>query len=222
MKKFILILAGGAGKRFESELPKQFNLLNGKPMLMYAFDAFSKTEDAEFILVLNEDWHQHWNQLCKDFAFTIPHRLVVGGETRFHSVQAGLSLVTNPSLVAIHDGVRPLVTPELIENCFKTAEQKSCAIPVTQFTDSIRYVSGPHNKTVAREQYRAVQTPQVFKSNLILQAYRQSWEDKFTDDSSVLESLGYPVILIAGEKENIKVTTPVDLQMAEIILKNRQ
>ena len=221
MKKYILILAGGAGKRFESELPKQFALLNGKPMLMHAFEAFNQVEDAEFVLILNEDWHQHWNKLCQEYAFKIPHRLVVGGLTRFHSVQAGLTLVSNPSLIAIHDAVRPLVSAVLIQSCFKIAEFKSCAVPVIPFTDSIRYVSGPHNKTVAREQYRAVQTPQVFKSNLILQAYRQSWEEKFTDDSSVLESLGYPVILIPGETENIKITSPKDLQMAEIILKNR-
>lgn len=222
MKKYILIVAGGVGKRFESEQPKQFALLNNRPVLMHAFDVFKETEESEFILVLPEDWHQHWNKLCKEYAFNTPHQLVSGGLTRFHSVMAGLRFATNPSLVAIHDAARPLASTDLVQSCFKIAEMKGCAIPVIPFSDSIRFVSGPHNKTVARDQYRAVQTPQVFKSNLILQAYRQSYEEKFTDDSSVLESLGYPVILIPGEAGNIKITNQIDLQIAEIILNNQK
>jgi 2-C-methyl-D-erythritol 4-phosphate cytidylyltransferase len=222
MKKYILIMAGGEGTRFDAESPKQFALLIKRPVIMQTFDAFNQVEDAEFILVLHERWHEQWKSLCKEHSFKTPHKLVTGGETRFHSVVAGLQSVTNPSIVAIHDAARPLVTPNLIETCFKVAETKSCAIPVVAIDDSIRYVSGPHNKAVDRDQYKAVQTPQVFKSNLILQAYRQSYDEKFTDDASVLGSIGYPVILVAGEAENIKITHPVDLQVAELFLKNRK
>lgn len=222
MKKYILIMAGGEGTRFDAEMPKQFALLEKRPVIMHTFDAFNQVEDAEFILVLNEHWQEQWKIMCKEHSFKTPHTLVTGGETRFHSVLAGLQKVINPSIVAIHDAARPLVSEKLIENCFRVAETKSCAIPVIPISDSIRYVSGPHNKAVDREQYRAVQTPQVFKSNLILQAYRQSYDEKFTDDASVLGSLGYPVILVAGETENIKITHPIDIQIAALLLQHRK
>ncbi len=214
-------MAGGEGLRFGAEIPKQFALLAGKPVIMHAFDAFSETEEAEYILVLNEQWHELWNDLCQKHGFETPHKVVTGGSTRFHSVVAGMRLVTNPSLVAIHDAARPLVSKTKIADAFKIAEQKTCAIPVIPVDDSIRYVSGPHNKSLDRSQYRMVQTPQVFRSNLILQAYRQSYDEKFTDDATVLESHGYPVILVDGDRDNIKITTQVDLQIAEQILKSK-
>ncbi|MCF8348442.1 MAG: 2-C-methyl-D-erythritol 4-phosphate cytidylyltransferase [Bacteroidales bacterium] len=221
MKKYILIMAGGEGLRFGSEIPKQFALLAGKPVIMHAFEAFSALEETEFVLVLNEQWQELWKELCQTHNFKIEHSVVAGGPTRFHSVVAGMRLVTNPSLVAIHDAARPFVSKELIANAFKTAEQKTCAVPVVPVDESIRYVSGPHNKSLDRSQYRLVQTPQVFRSNLILQAYRQSFDEKFTDDASVLESIGYPVILIDGESENIKITTPLDLGLAELLIKEK-
>lgn len=214
-------MAGGEGLRFGAETPKQFALLAGKPVIMHAFEAFSALEETEFILVLNEQWQELWKDLCQSHNFKIKHTVVSGGPTRFHSVVAGLRLVTNPSLVAIHDAARPFVSNDLIAIALKTAEQKTCAIPVVQINDSIRYVSGPHNKSLDRSQYRLVQTPQVFRSNLILQAYRQSFDEKFTDDASVLESIGYPVILIDGELDNIKITTPIDLELAEIIFRSK-
>jgi len=222
MKKYILIMAGGKGERFGAETPKQFALLNNKPMMMHTMEAFAHLEDSEIILVLAEHLHETWKNLCKQYTFHVPHSLVAGGPTRFHSVLAGLQLITNPSLVAIHDAARPLVSSQLIDSCFKVAETKSCAIPVIPINDSIRYVSGPHNKAIDRTQYRAVQTPQIFKSNLILQAYRQSYDEKFTDDASVLGSLGYPVILTQGEVENMKITYPMDLQIAALYLNNRK
>lgn len=215
-------MAGGTGTRFGSEIPKQFALLDNKPVLMHTLETFFHLEDTAFILVLPEHWHSHWADLCKKFNFNLPHTVIEGGSTRFQSVAAGLKHVKNPSLVIIHDAVRPLVTPELINTCVKYAQAKSCAIPVIPLTDTLRFVSGPHNKAVDRNQYRSVQTPQVFKSNLILQAYQQGYDEKFTDDASVLGALGYPVILVPGEVENIKITTPIDLQIAELVIQNRK
>lgn len=222
VKKYVVIVAGGKGQRMNATLPKQFLTIGNKPILMHTITAFYTYDPlAKIILVLPSSQFSFWKELCQKHHFDIPHQLVEGGATRFHSVKNGLSIVPSQALVAIHDGVRPFVSTQTIEQCFQAAEQNGTAIPTINLVDSIRHVDEKGNKAVDRNAYRLVQTPQVFQSTLLKKAYEQNYTTAFTDDASVVEALGHQVKLVDGNRENIKITTPLDLQIAKVIL-NKQ
>lgn len=215
MKKFVLLLAGGSGKRMQSDTPKQFLELAGKPLLMHTFEAFRFMDGLEFVLVLSRQDIPQWQQLCEQFHFNIIHQIAEGGPARFHSVKSGLKCIPDDSLVAIHDGVRPLVSREVIRQCFFMAGKKGNAIPAIPLNESIRKVSGAFNQALQREDYRIIQTPQVFQASLIKEAYKQVFDTSFTDDATVLEQNGHTIQLLEGNPENIKITHPRDLAFAE-------
>jgi len=224
MHKYVIIVAGGKGERMGENTPKQFLKLSGKPILMHTLEKFKTTFPAiKIILALPENQFDFWEELCYKYKFTnIPHQIVAGGKTRFHSVKNALELVTENGVVAIHDGVRPLVNENTIVNAFKIAEDKGNAVPVIDVVDSLRHVSKQEasNKAVARSCYKIVQTPQCFNSVIIKKAYQQEYNDRFTDDASVVEQLGETIQLVEGNRENIKITSPTDLLVAEALLKD--
>lgn len=215
LNKYVIITAGGKGERMKNAVPKQFLLLNGLPVIMHSIQAFkSYSSSINIIVVLPEVHIQIWEKLCKEYKFDIKHLVCPGGESRFHSVKNGLGLIIPDGLVAVHDGVRPLVSLALISACFDEAARKGNAVPAIQLTDSAREVSGEENHPIDRTKIRLIQTPQVFKSDTLKQAYSQSYRLSFTDDASVVESLGYAIHLVEGESSNIKITRPEDLRMA--------
>ena len=224
LKRFALIVAGGSGTRMESCTPKQFIPLHGLPMLMHTVKTFHslKTIDS-IVLVLPTGEMTRWKLLCNEFNFTIPLRLVEGGETRFHSVKNGLaSLGNQEGWVAVHDGVRPLVTAALIEKCFNAAQRAGNAIPAIRATDSIRIGQQPDDTSAtSRSTIWIVQTPQVFNLQKLKSHYSAPWNENFTDDASVAEANGEKITLVEGERDNIKITTPSDLIFAHVILTNR-
>ena len=212
MNKYVIIVAGGRGLRMGSELPKQFLLLGEKPVLMHTIEAFYRYDaDIQVVLVLPRDHQDYWKSLCSSYHFEIPHRIVDGGETRFHSVRNGLQVIGGTGLVGVHDGVRPFVSKEVIERCYLEAEQKQAVIPVVEVVETVRHLRGDESSTVPRNEYRLVQTPQVFSVPLLKKAYLQPYSPSFTDDASVVESFGEKVFLTEGNRENIKITTPFDL-----------
>ena len=220
-QKYIVIVAGGKGARMGTEIPKQFLILNKKPVLMYTIEAFYNYDSTiKIILVLPEEQQNYWKELCKRFEFRINHEIVSGGETRFHSVKNGLNIITEENvIVGIHDGVRPLVSQELIERCFNKADKKGVGFPVIPVMETLRKKTETSSVTVNRTDYYLVQTPQVFNSEIIKKAYQQKFSETFTDDVSVVEALNeYPVYEVEGSKENIKITTPVDLIIAESLI----
>ncbi|PJB15508.1 MAG: 2-C-methyl-D-erythritol 4-phosphate cytidylyltransferase [Flavobacteriales bacterium CG_4_9_14_3_um_filter_32_8] len=221
MHKYAIIVAGGKGERMGTEIPKQFLELAGKPIIMHSLEKFKTTfPTIEIILALPENQIDFWKELCCKHKFTtIPHQLVKGGETRFHSVKNALELVKQKSIIAIHDGVRPLVSTKTITTCFNEAEKKGNAIPVVPVVESLRYVNNEQNEAVKRSCYRLAQTPQCFSSEIILKAYQQQFDVNFTDDASVAEKLGEMIHLVEGNTENIKITTATDLIIAEALLK---
>lgn len=208
-------MAGGKGLRMGAAFPKQFLMLEGKPLLMHTLQAFYQTDPGiGLILVLPDNQREFWRSLCKEHAFQIPHKLASGGECRFDSVKNGLALAGKNGLIAIHDGVRPLVTSELIRRCYQAAHRYGAAIPVSGVIESLRHVDGDHSVAVPRDGYRLVQTPQVFMAELIQKAYQQAPGNDYTDDATVAEASGIPVRLIEGDRMNIKITEPIDLQLA--------
>jgi 2-C-methyl-D-erythritol 4-phosphate cytidylyltransferase len=222
MKKFALIVAGGSGKRMESDTPKQFITIEGKPLLMHTIQAFLNTDpNFEIVVVLPENQIENWNSICRKLNFKQKHTLVPGGSTRFHSVKNGLKKITEEGIVFIHDGVRPLVSKKTIENCYHTAVKKGNALPVIAPSESVRRIVNDKNKAVDRLNYVLVQTPQTFKVSLIKKAFEQDYNQKFTDDASVLENYGREIQLVEGNRENIKITYPEDLLLAEIYLKTK-
>lgn len=218
MQQYALIVAGGSGTRMGAEIPKQFLLLAGKPILMHTLNVFNQLK-CDLVVVLPEYQFSFWKQLCADHSFTIPHQVVAGGKTRFHSVLNGLAVIPENALVAIHDGVRPCVTTSVIEATFDMASKKGNAIAAVRPKDSIRVIDDEDNHSVNRDYYRLVQTPQTFQSTLIKRAYAQSPHADFTDDAGVLEAAGAAIHLAEGDYRNIKVTTPEDLIVAEVFLK---
>jgi len=222
MKKFALIVAGGSGSRMKYNIPKQFILINDRPVLMHTFDLFINFDpQMDFVLVLPPDQLTLWNTLCEMHQFQIKYKIAIGGETRFHSVKNGLDLITDEGIVFIHDGVRPLVSAKTLQNCFETTIEYGNALPVIPVSESVRVVEGIESKAVDRAKYFMVQTPQTFQTSLIQKAYRWAKSDSFTDDASVLESMGETVHLVEGNRENIKITYPEDLVFAGVFLKNR-
>ena len=219
MSKTVIITAGGIGKRMGSKVPKQFLLLNGKPLLYWTIEKFYQFDSQMQIIVsLPKDWMQFWENACEEYRISIPHILVEGGQERFHSIQNALKFATG-DLIAIHDGVRPLVSINLIQNGFETAKLKGSAVPVVELKESIREVSENSSKAVPRSNYRIVQTPQTFQKEIIEKAYQQEFNSTVTDDACLVESMGYNIELIEGEQQNIKITTPTDFALAEILLK---
>jgi len=220
VRKFALIVAGGSGSRMNSRVPKQFHLIKGKPLLMHTFDAFLKSDpDFEFVLVLPGNQITRWKELCNKYRFSRNHTIAGGGETRFQSVKNGLKKIQDEGIVFIHDGVRPLVSAQTIQNCFKTALEKGNALPVIPPAESVREIFDGENRAVNRERFLLVQTPQTFRVSLIKKAYSRHFSEKFTDDASVLESAGEKIHLVEGNRENIKITYPGDLTIAEAFLK---
>lgn len=219
MKRYALIVAGGSGTRMGATLPKQFLNLQGKPILLHTLHAFASAGVDQIILVLPEAYLENWQSLCRADQFVIPHKTIAGGNTRFDSVQKGLSLVEDHALVAIHDGVRPMIQGSLIQLGFETAATHGSAIAAVPLKDSIRVrTTNEHTESVNRADYFMVQTPQTFQSSLIKAAYNCSFDPAFTDDASVFETLKKEVILIPGDYKNIKITTAEDLAIAELFL----
>lgn len=220
MKKYVIIVAGGTGTRMNSLIPKQFLELHGKPVLMHTIEKFTNAIPAiNIIVVLSSTSGIQWETLCKKHNFTIAQQLTAGGETRFHSVKNGLELVPENCIVGIHDAARPLVSTKTIVNAFEIAEQKGNASPAIPLNESIREVKNDTNKALDRNNYFIIQTPQCFQSNLIKKAFLQQYKSTFTDDASVLEAMGEKINLIEGNRENIKITTPQDLIIAEALMK---
>ena len=219
---YVIIVAGGKGMRMGTELPKQFLPVAGKPVLMRTIERFCQfSRDLNFIVVLPQSQQAYWHSLCRKHHFTIPHTIINGGDTRFASSKNGLSHIPNNAqgLVAIHDGVRPFVSVDVISRCFNEARASGTAVPVIPAIDTLRQVITETGETftVNRSLFRAAQTPQVFDIVLAHRAFSQPYRDSFTDDASVIESLGVKISMVEGNRENIKLTTPFDLKVAEVL-----
>ena len=234
---YVIIVAGGKGLRMGSDIPKQFLPIGGKPVLMRTLERFREySADLQIILVLPEAQQGYWKELCKEYHFPLPattplpqqggsgggsYLLANGGQTRFHSVQNGLALIPDDAegVVGVHDGVRPFPSIEVIRNCFETARTAKAVIPVIPVVETVRHLHGDSSVTVPRSEYRLVQTPQTFDIQLLKAANRQLYNDGFTDDASVVESYGHAITLVEGNRENIKITTPYDIVVAEALCK---
>lgn len=223
MEVYIIIVAGGKGQRMGHGVPKQFHLLAGRPLVMHTFKAFSTFYGkATFLLVLPGYEIGRWKHLCFEFGFDVPHEIVEGGPTRFHSVKNALVRVPEKAVVFIHDAVRPLVDTTTISNCYRTAKIHGNAIPVAPLKESLRKVENGLSHSVNRDNFKTVQTPQVFYSSLIKKAYSQTFNEFFTDDASVLENLGYQLHIVEGNADNIKITRLGDLGYAETVIAGRK
>lgn len=222
MKRYLIVVAGGKGVRMGGEMPKQFQLLGGKPLVMVTLEHLNAIDPAmQLILVLPAQHIELWKQLCKEHSFAVPLILAQGGSTRFHSVQNGLAQVDDmeDALVGVHDGVRPFVSPKVLDECFSRAWTDGAAIPMIDLQDSLRHIVGSDaTEVVPRDRYRLVQTPQVFKLSLLRRAYEQRFVESFTDDASVVEALGEKVSGVEGNRENIKITTPFDMLVAKTLM----
>jgi 2-C-methyl-D-erythritol 4-phosphate cytidylyltransferase len=219
MERSAIIVAGGVGKRMGSPVPKQFLLLRGKPVLWYTLVAFHRFDPAmQLVVVLPKEQIGIWGTLCTGHQLAIEHAVVAGGAERFHSVREGLKAVMHDGLVAVHDGVRPLVSTGLIARCFAAAEQQGAAIPVVPIGSSVREVNGDSSRVLDRTALRLVQTPQCFSVPLLRKAFELPYDPAFTDEATLVERSGITVHLLDGEESNIKMTTPMDLRMAEVLL----
>lgn len=238
MKRYAIIVAGGKGLRMGGEVPKQFLPIgDGKPVLMHTLMAFRRFDpEMQLIVVLPAEQQDTWKRLCVEHGCDIPHQVVTGGETRFHSVKNGLALIPDEqeAVVGVHDGVRPFVSQEVMQRCYTLAEEHKAVIPVIPVIETLRklnhtqssiihsqlsIIHSPLSETVPRSEYRLVQTPQVFNVALLKRAYQQPYTDAFTDDASVVEAMGINVYLAEGNRENIKLTTPFDLKIAEQLVR---
>jgi 2-C-methyl-D-erythritol 4-phosphate cytidylyltransferase len=218
---YIIIVAGGKGLRMGSDIPKQFLPIGGKPVLMRTLERFRQySPTLQIILVLPKAQQDYWQKLCKEYAFDIDYQLADGGETRFHSVQNGLAKIPDNAqgVVGVHDGVRPFPSIDVIRNCYETAREKKAVIPVIPVVETVRHLKADTSVTVPRNDYRLVQTPQTFDIQLLKAANRQPYNDGFTDDASVVEAFGFNITLVEGNRENIKITTPYDLKIAEVLI----
>ncbi len=221
-KKIAIIVAGGTGQRMGSVIPKQFLDIQGKAILLHTIDQFTAAfSDIELVIVLPAAYIEEGKNLLQKNGYTQHIQFVEGGETRFQSVKNGLSKVTESSIVFVHDAVRCLLTPALVQRCYQQALEKGSAIPAVSATDSVRIVNGEHNSVLDREQVMLIQTPQTFQSDILLDAFKQAYTPLFTDEANVVEANGRKVYLVDGEFENIKITRPLDLAIAEHILAKR-
>ncbi len=219
MKTFCIIVAGGKGLRMESDIPKQFLLLDGKPILIRTLEVFLKYDPSmEIILALPADHIPYWEKMCEKYHFNRVVKIVEGGKTRFHSVKNALHSIHGDGIVAVHDGVRPLITSEFINRCFKDAEEYKTAIPFIPVSESMREIEGENNQNVDRSKFVLIQTPQVFEVKLLKKAFTQVYRETFTDEASMIENMGTRIHLTAGIPENIKITNQIDLLFAKAIL----
>lgn len=245
--EYIIIVAGGKGLRMGSDIPKQFLPIGGKPVLMRTLERFREySSELQIILVLPKAQQDYWKELCQKHNFTVAYQLADGGETRFHSVQHGLALIPDDAegVVGVHDGVRPFPSIDVIRNCYETARTAKAVIPVIPVVETLRLIGKDYRTTgrttnntsaqekilkscspckntsvtVPRSDYRLVQTPQTFDIQLLKAANQQPYNDGFTDDASVVEAFGFNITLVEGNRENIKITTPYDLKIAEILI----
>ena len=219
MMDYIIIVAGGKGLRMGGDIPKQFLSIGGKPVLMRTIERFREySPTLQIILVLPKAQQDYWRQLCDEYHFNENYELTDGGETRFHSVQHGLALIPDDAegVVGVHDGVRPFPSIDVIRRCYETARKKKAVIPVVPVVETLRHIEKGNQY---RADYRLVQTPQTFDIQLLKAANRQSYQETFTDDASVVEAYGQEVSMVEGNRENIKITTPFDLKIAEVLLK---
>lgn len=222
MNKYAVIVAGGNGSRMNSTVPKQFLLLNDKPVLYYTLDTFLKAyHDLKVILVLPEEYVATGQEIIDAWFDYKRIRMTVGGRTRFHSVQNGLQLIEDESIVFVHDAVRCLLTTALIHRCYEAALEFGATVPVVDCKDSVRMVISDGNEALERRNIKLVQTPQAFLSTILLPAFNIDYKDKFTDEASVVETFGMKVHLVEGEENNIKITTPIDMLLAEHLLSQR-
>lgn len=215
---YVIIVAGGKGLRMGTDIPKQFLPIGGKPVLMRTIERFREySADLQIILVLPKAQQAYWKELCQKHNFTVIYQLADGGETRFHSVQHGLAMIPDDAegVVGVHDGVRPFPSIEVIRRCYDTARQKKAVIPVIPVVETLRHIT---EGTKPRGDYRLVQTPQCFDIQLLKAANQQPYNDGFTDDASVVESFGFDITLVEGNRENIKITTPYDMKIAEVLI----
>lgn len=222
LKKIAVIVAGGTGTRMNNTVPKQFLLLNHKPILFYTLDTFLKAyDDMRIILVLPEEYVAAGQEIIDAFFDYGRIKITIGGRTRFHSVQNGLALIEEESIVFVHDAVRCLITADLVKRCYDTAVEHGSAIPVIDSKDSVRIVKGANNEAIERSSVKLVQTPQTFHSKILLPAFNIDYKDKFTDEATVVEAFGLRVQLVEGEEDNFKITQPTDLILAEQIIERR-
>ncbi|MCH5306641.1 MAG: 2-C-methyl-D-erythritol 4-phosphate cytidylyltransferase [Prevotella sp.] len=215
---YVIIVAGGKGLRMGNDIPKQFLPIGGRPVLMRTIERFREySETLQIILVLPKAQQEYWQTLCREHDFKISYQLADGGETRFHSVQHGLSLIPDDAegVVGVHDGVRPFPSIDVIRRCYESAHTTKAVVPVIPVVETLRHIS---EGTKPRVDYRLVQTPQVFDIRLLKAANSQPYDDGFTDDASVVERYGYTITLVEGNRENIKITTPYDLKIAEVLI----
>ena len=214
LMKSIIIVAGGKGLRMGGDIPKQFIVVDRRPILMHTIDRFFQYDPKmQIVVVLPESQQDYWVELCRQYSFTTPHEVANGGAERFHSVLNGLQRVSpEATLIGVHDGVRPYVSLEVIDRCYQAASQSGAAIPVIDVYETLRHITPQGSVTVPRSEYKLVQTPQVFQSNLLRRAYQQPFTTAFTDDASVAEALGHSISLVEGNRENVKITTPADLR----------
>ncbi|MES2829276.1 MAG: 2-C-methyl-D-erythritol 4-phosphate cytidylyltransferase [Bacteroidota bacterium] len=224
MNYYAIIVAGGSGNRMNNPVPKQFLLLDGIPILMHTIQAFNKSVlNPEILVVLNKNLHADWINLCNKYNFSIHHSLVNGGEHRFHSVQNALAAIEHDGLVAVHDAVRPLVSTALIYKSYLLATKMGNCVAAVSLTDSIRKISADQSTTsMDRTLFKLVQTPQTFQVEILRSVYQTEFDSRFTDDASVAEVKGIKINLIEGERENIKITYPEDIEIASILLKKKR
>lgn len=220
---YIIIVAGGKGLRMGADIPKQFLPIGGMPILMRTIQRFKQySSSLNVILVLPESQQNYWHSLCAQYSFDVPHMIANGGQTRFHSVKNGLALIPDGDdvgVVGVHDGVRPFPAVSVIADCYNAARVHDAVIPVVPVVETVReLVADDNSHTVARDRYRLVQTPQTFGIQLLKAAYRQEYTPMFTDDASVVEALGHRITLVDGNRENIKITTPFDITVAEALI----
>lgn len=218
----IIIVAGGKGLRMGGDIPKQFLEIGGKPVLMRTMECFQRFDRAmRMILVLPESQMDYWTELCRHYSFRLPYLLAKGGDTRFQSVKNGLALAENGGLTGVHDGVRPFVSVDTIRRCYESAEKTGSAVPVLPSVESLRQVDAMgQSHAVERAAFRTVQTPQVFRTDLLKAAYERPYQPFYTDDASVVEAAGHAITLVEGNRENIKLTTPFDLKVAGELLQD--
>lgn len=220
-KRYAVIVAGGSGTRMKSLLPKQFLELCGQPVIMHTIERFHNFDkNLNIILVLPSDQFNLWKNLCLHHLFSLKHTIVAGGNTRYQSVKNGLQMISGSGVVAIHDGVRPLVSNETLLRCFNTALETGNAIPVIPIHETVRQINADKSKSIDRNSLKIVQTPQVFSVDLIKKAYNSPCIESFTDDASVAETMGIHINMVDGNRENIKITEPSDLLIAELLLRN--
>jgi len=221
MKRYAIIVAGGSGKRMGTKTPKQFLLLAEKPVLMHTIEAFYNFDkEIEIIVVLPQNQINTWKGICLQYLFDIEHKIAIGGATRFESVKNGLALITEEGIVGVHDGVRPLVQKATLNRCYIEAGAYGTAVPVSDSKESVRIIDeNGQSHAIDRATVRMVQTPQVFKTKILKEAYQQPFQPSFTDDASVVEAAGYTIHLSNGNRENIKITTPDDMLYAEALIK---